>query len=196
MVTAMTARPAGAADSGLYLKLDGGAAFSPGLNLDINGMPGHLSLDTGYRVDGTVGYWLSPWLAAELEGGFLRNPIETISLENMVGHPEGSSYLRQVPLLFNLVARYENRTAFTPYVGVGAGGVISDFRLSDNGDQETVVALQAKVGLIYKLEPQAWVDFTYQVLGTDNQNYRIAGVDFHTDKVLSHFLGVSVIWNF
>lgn len=195
LLTALT-HAVGAAESGLYLKLDGGANFIPGTDLEIYGLPGHLSLDPGYRVDGIIGYRLNHWLAAEFEGGFSDNSIDSVSLEGVPGRFNGRSYLRQIPLLVNLVARYDNPTSFTPYIGAGAGGVVSLFELGGTGDEDVVFAAQAKVGLIYKIEEQAWIDISYAFLGTANQNFNLGGAPFRTDRVFSHFFGASITWNF
>lgn len=185
-----------AADVGPYFRLDGGASFVEGTGLEIDGLPGHLSLDTGFRVDGIFGYRLNRWLGVEFEGGFQDNSVSSLSLEGQTAHPGSDSHLYQIPLLANVVFRYENSTAFIPYVGAGAGGVLSRLKIYGDDDQTAVFALQAKAGLIYKIMEDAWVDVGYKFLGTAEQGYNIGGSNLKTKEVYSHFLGASVVWNF
>ncbi len=185
-----------AADTGPYLKADGGANFVSGTHLDIGGVAGDLSLDTGFRVDGLFGYQFNRWLAVEFEGGYLQNSINSISQNGLTAYPRDNSNLEQIPLLVNVVLRYENSTDFVPYIGGGAGGVFSIMKISGNSDNDAVVALQAKAGLIYKIEQNAWLDIGYKLLGTAEQSYQIEGVTLKTKDMLNHFIGASVIWSF
>jgi len=181
---------------GPYLKADGGVDIISGPDFKVGGSSGDLSLDTGYRVDGVAGYGLSRWLAVELEGGLIDHSVSSLTLRGLTIHPEGDSTFTEVPLLANVVFRYENPTDYVPYIGLGAGGVFSELKFSGDKDNDTVFALQAKVGLIYKLQEQAWLDVGYKFLGTAEQSYSISGMTLKTDQVYSHFFGVSVIWKF
>ena len=196
LILPLPARAADAADFGPYIRADGGANFVTGTHLDIDGSPGNLSLDTGFRVDGAFGYQFQPWLAVEFEGGFIQNSVRSITLNNLTASPEGDSNLEQIPLLLNVVLRYENQTEFVPYLGVGAGGVLSTLKISGESDNDAVVAFQAKAGIIYKIMAAAWLDVGYKFLGTAEQNYRIGGANLRTKDVFNHFIGLSVIWTF
>lgn len=196
MLTLLPAAPARASEPGPYVRADGGVNFVTGTRLDIDGVQGSFSLDTGFRVDGAFGYQFNRWLAVEFEGGMAENSIRSISLQNETASPRGDSSLRQFPLMVNFVGRYENATDFVPYIGVGAGGVLSTLRISGNSDNEAVIGLQAKAGIIYKIEEQAWLDVGYQLLGTAEQRYQIGGANLRTKDLLNHFIGLSVIWSF
>lgn len=196
MLILLAAPPARADEPGPYIRADGGVNFVTGTHLEIDGFPGSLSLDAGFRVDGAFGYRFNRWLAVEFEGGMAENSIRSISLQNETASPPGDSSLRQFPLMVNFVGRYENATDFVPYLGVGAGGVLSTLRISGNSDNDAVIGLQAKAGIIYKIEEQAWVDIGYKLLGTAEQRYQIGGVQLRTKDLLNHFIGLSVIWNF
>jgi opacity protein-like surface antigen len=192
----LPASPAHAADYGPYVKADGGANFVTGTHLDIDGSPGNLSLDTGFRVDGAFGYQFQPWLAVEFEGGFIQNSVRSVTLNNLTGSPQGDSNLHQIPLLLNVVLRYQNSTEFVPYLGLGAGGVLSTLKLSGTSDNDAVVAFQAKAGIIYKIMEEAWLDVGYRFLGTAAQSYDIGGAHLKTNDVFNHFIGLTVIWSF
>ena len=193
---ALAAPSASASDFGPYVKADGGANFITGTHLDIDGAPGNLSLDTGFRVDGAFGYQFQPWFAVEFEGGFIQNSVRSITLNNLTGSPQGDSNLQQIPLLANVVFRYQNSTEFVPYLGLGAGGVLSTLKVSGISDNDAVVAFQAKAGIIYKIMEEAWLDVGYRFLGTAAQSYEIGGSHLKTKDVLNQFVGLTIIWSF
>ena len=195
-VIGLSLLPAGATEPGPYVKADGGANFITGTELKINGFPGGLSLDTGFRADGIFGYQFNSWLAVEFEGGFMQNSVRSISLQGQTSYPQEHSYFQQVPLLANVVVRYENSTDFIPYLGAGAGGVISRLKIEGNSDDEAAFAFQAKAGLIYKIEETAWLDIGYKLLGTTEQTFGIGGDQLKTKDMLNHFIGASVTWLF
>ncbi len=188
--------PAQVQNYGLYLRVDGGANFVTGTKVDIGGSPGNLSVDTGYRIDGAFGYEFGRWLAAEFEGGYIDNEVSSIGFQNMTGHPQGDSALTQIPLLVNVVGRYENHTEFEPYIGAGIGAVLSRLNISGEKDSAAVFAWQAKAGVIWRIEHEAWLDIGYKLLMTQKQEYMFGGVPMQTKELFNHFLGVSVTWRF
>ena len=196
LILTLAALSARASDFGPYVKADGGANFITGTHLDVDGSSGNLSLDTGFRVDGAFGYQFQPWFAVEFEGGFIQNSVRSITLDHLTGSPQGDSNLQQIPLLLNVVLRYQNSTEFVPYLGLGAGGVLSTLKISGISDNDAVVAFQAKAGVIYKIMEEAWLDVGYRLLGTAEQNYQIGGAHLKTNDVLNHFVGLTVIWSF
>jgi opacity protein-like surface antigen len=184
-----------AQSSGPYLRLDGGVNFIEDTSAQIGGLPGNLSLDAGYRVDAVAGYEFNRWLALEVEGGYFENSISSVSLHNQGANPKDSS-LSGVPLLGNLVLRCENKSDFVPYIGAGAGGVVSFLKISGQKDSDFVFAFQGKIGLIYKIEERAWIDVGYKILVAQEQHFSIGGTSIQTEKTFNHFLGVSVVWKF
>ncbi len=190
------AGPVQAESFGPYLKVDGGVNLTADTDVTIAGAGGSLSLDAGYRFDAIVGYEFNRWVALELEGGYADNSVDKLTLGPLVNSLSGESSLRQIPLLANVVVRYENQTDFVPYLGAGAGGVFSSLKISDTKDDDTVFAWQGKVGVIYKIDEQAWLDVGYKLLGTEEQSYRLGAVPLKTKQMFNHFFGLSVIWKF
>jgi len=180
---------------GFYLKLDGGINYIPNTDLTASGRNGDMSLESGYRVVAAGGYEVNRWLALELEGGFFENSINTVKLQGLTAHVHQSS-LSGVPIVANVVLRYENSSDFMPYVSVGAGGLRSTLRISGEKDHDLVLALQAQAGIIYKIDEQAWIEAGYRLLGTPREHYDLAGTSIQTDTVFSHFFGVGAIWKF
>jgi opacity protein-like surface antigen len=194
LVIALTL-PAQAAVPGWYAKVDGGANLLAGTGADIGGESGHLAFDSGFRVDAILGYELNHWLAFEVEGGWIENTISSVTLHQQQEHLPDSS-LNEVPLLGNAILRYENDSPFVPYVGIGAGGLMSKLQISGDKDTDIEFAYQAKIGLIYKLEEQAWIDIGYKLLVSVEQKYQLGGAAVRTDEIFNHFIGGSVTWRF
>lgn len=191
-----SARSAPAGTFGPYLKVDGGMNMTSDTDLSIAGNSGSLSLDMGYRVDAAVGYEFNRWVALEVEGGYAHNSVDKLTLGPLVNSLSSESSLTQIPLLVNVVLRYENQTDFVPYIGAGAGGVLTSLKISDEKDNDIVFAWQGKAGVIYKIDEQAWIDVSYKLLGTEGQDYRLGTVPLQTKRMYNHFIGLSVIWKF
>ncbi|HEY5910793.1 MAG TPA: porin family protein [Verrucomicrobiae bacterium] len=192
--------PASAQNFGPYLKASGGMNLVSDSDLQINAVDGRMSLDTGYRVDGTLGYELNRWLAVEVEGGYTENNLDKVTLGANQLRLHGDSSFSQIPVLANVVLRYENDSAFVPYVGAGAGGVMTKLRIAsesaDDSDKDTVFAWQGKVGVIYKIDERAWIDAEYKLLSTAAQDYSFGNQKLETKELFNHFIGISVIWKF
>ncbi len=181
---------------GPYLKVDGGVNIVGDADVNIAGGGGTMSFDAGYRFDGIVGYEFNRWVAAELEGGYAHNSVDKLTLGPLVNSLSSESSLSQIPLLLNVVLRYENQTDFVPYIGAGAGGVMTSLKVSDEKDDDIVFAWQGKAGVIYKIDEQAWIDAGYKLLGTEEQNYHLGAVPLQNKRMFNHFFGLSVIWKF
>jgi len=102
--------------------------------------------------------------------------------------------LGAVPLLANVVFRYENSTKFVPYLGGGAGGAVS--MVSATGtDTDTVFAYQAKTGVAYQLTENVMLDLGYKFFSTAEQSYFLTS-PFKLKDVYNHFVGASLTWKF
>jgi opacity protein-like surface antigen len=181
--------------SGFYLKVDGGINYIQDTSLTIGGYGGEMSLDAGFRLMASGGYYVNRWLAVELEGGYFESNIGTVTLRDMTAHPDKTDY-SGVPILANVLLRYENSSSFVPFIGLGAGGIRSTLRISGQTDDQFVYGLQAQVGVIYKIDDEAWLEIGYRLLGMPKQSYDLSGLSIETDKVLSHFFGIGAIWKF
>ncbi len=181
---------------GPYLKVDGGVNIVPDTSADIGGTGGKISFDSGYRVDAAIGYEFNRWVALEVGGGYSDNSVSQLTRGSLPARLDGSSSLSEIPLLLDVVVRYENETDFMPYVGAGAGGVLSSLKISGNSDDDAVFAWQAKAGVIYKIDEMAWIDAGYKLLVTDQQEYLIGLMPVKTKEVYNHFFGLSVVWKF
>jgi opacity protein-like surface antigen len=129
------------------------------------------------------------------------------SMDKINGGPL-SSYsqsvdIYSVPVLANVIYKVPTKTSWTPYFGVGAGGVIGIFDLkgpgTDFSDTDFTFAYQAEAGLDYALTKNASIGIAYKFLGTLDQRWLLAGnPDNHVtlDGVYIHAVMVKFTWNF
>jgi opacity protein-like surface antigen len=182
-IAAFNAVPAAAQDdTGMYLKLDGGANFLQQITVNNFGSEFKEDMDVGFRFDIMAGYNLNRYAGVEFETGFMYNEPKNVS----------DVWLGAVPVLGNLVLRYPNSTPFVPFVGIGAGGA---FTLLDNGDSlenDFVFAYQLQGGLNYMLSEDMSLGFTYKYFATADQDYD--GIEI--EDVHNHFVGLNFSWNF
>jgi opacity protein-like surface antigen len=182
-------------DNGVYLRLDGGINFAQDPDLKINGQPGKLRLDTGYRADLAVGYDLNRWVGFELQGGYLYNSAESLTTGDRPLHVD-NTWMEGIPLLASVRFHWHNRTDFVPYIGGGAGGLVSMLSIRDISDTTIVFAYEITAGLIYKIDERAWIDIGYKYLWAGDPNFDIGLDSVKASNVRNHFIGASVIWRF
>jgi opacity protein-like surface antigen len=165
-------------------------------------------------VGGTVslGYHFTPVLAGEFETGALWNEFDTlarISLRDM----QADAQLYQIPLKLNLVLNLPTKSRWTPYLGGGAGGMISilESRLhpisparatlfpignSNFSDTDVTFCYQALAGIKYRISAHAAVDIGYKFFGTLDHSWSSGGSSFDTEPIYTHAFLASFTWRF
>jgi opacity protein-like surface antigen len=188
-----------AADSKWYAQVDLGASLVNNTDVEqfVNATGGKAEFDPGFASGLTVGYHLTPWLAAEFQTGYMLNSIKGVD-----------ALLSQCPFMVNLTYECHHCGKFVPFIGVGAGGMFSMLSIDDyvyvgegsvwmDGSDATVVfAYQAFGGLRYDFNDRMGVGFLYRFRGTggpswDVQDYwgsTIGEIAF--DDVFSHTFSV------
>src|SRR5216110_2631804 len=101
-----------AEDSGHYFKFDVGPNYTGALHQEFKSVPLERDLKMNLGVRGSVaeGFALNRFLAVELETGAAWNELD-----------HSSDWLMQVPILANVVLRYDFK-GWMVYVGAGGGG--------------------------------------------------------------------------
>ena len=190
-----------AADTGAYVNIDAGVNIVSDVDFDIGIGTATAELAPGFRGSVAGGYRFTPMLAAEVETGFLMNEVDQISFGGSSGDVDDVS-LSHVPLLANVVFRFENDSPFIPFVGAGAGGVASFLNLddddlgSDDNDSDLVFAWQLQAGVHYRINDQMSVGLAYKYLGTDSPEFDIEGETIELDSVHNHSILGSFNWSF
>jgi len=202
----MSAMGANASDwsDNLYLGADAGGAFQQ--NAVMTQSVGHAGRQTttfnsGIRGDITVGYNLDKSWAVELESGIIWNSVDKIGVVSLSSIDQ-SIDTYSVPILANVIYKVPTGNAWTPYFGVGAGGLADsgDFRVGTTHyyDSTFTFAYQAKAGVDYALTKNASVGIAYKFLGTPNQRFYLSGMNDHLklDGIYTHAVVASFTWNF
>ena len=151
----MSAMGANASDwsDNLYLGADVGGAFQQNAimtqSLDPHWRPA-TKFNPGICGDITVGYNLDKSWAVELESGIICNSVDKIGARSLSSIDE-SIDTYSVPILANVIYKVPTGNAWTPYFGVGAGGLADsgDFRVGTTHyyDSTFTFAYQAKAGV-------------------------------------------------
>jgi opacity protein-like surface antigen len=172
-----------AKDSGPYLTLDAGVNIMQDANtVDSSGKTGKAKFDTGWRVGLMGGYNINKYVGVELETGFIDNGLK-----------DSDRWIGTIPVLGNVVFRYENASGFVPYIGVGAGGAYSMVQGGGGDDQsDFVFAYQAKAGVAYEITPCMAVDVGYKFFGTADEKFGGTKVK----DIYAHFIGLSFTFKF
>jgi opacity protein-like surface antigen len=182
--------------SHLYLTGDLGAAFQE--ELRVQGAD-RIDFHNGVRGDVALGYQANTWLAAELATGLIWNSGDKIG--GVAFSSFGASFdLYQIPLMGNLVLSTPAWHGFRPYIGVGAGGVVSmlDFQrpLGDIRDTDFTRSYQAFGGLKYQISQRVELDVGYKFLQTDDHRWEENGVTLQTGGTTTHSVTASFTWKF
>ncbi|HKQ36550.1 MAG TPA: outer membrane beta-barrel protein [Verrucomicrobiae bacterium] len=176
-----------AADRGPYV------SFGAGMNIvndrEVAG-GGTAKFNPGFRVNVAGGYHFTPMISAELETGYLFNDVKDA----------GDTSLSEVPFLANVMFRFENSSAFIPFVGVGVGGVAGFFTIDDiiskDEGSDVVFAWQLQAGVHYRITDNMSAGLTYKYLGADSPEFDIGGGIIRFDVVHNHSIMASFNWSF
>jgi opacity protein-like surface antigen len=193
-----------AADPKWYAQADLGVSLVNNTDIGqfVNATGGEMKFDAGFASGLTAGYHFTPWLAAEFQTGYMLNGLEGVD-----------AVLSQCPLMVNLTYELRKCGKFVPFVGVGAGGLLSILSIDDRvvagegtvrvdgSDADLLFAYQAFGGMRYNFNDRMSVGFLYRFRGTGGPSWDVE--DWFTgetigkisfDDVFSH--AFTVLFNF
>ena len=155
---------ASAEQPGLYLGLGGGLNFLSDADLRGAGVSDKADFNTGWAVIGTVGYAFTPNWRTELELGYRRNNVDSLS-----GGGGNSGHVGAESAMGNVLYDFANTSKWTPYLGVGAGVQRYQARgfqptgTTSLNDSDTNLAAQGIAGVSYDVAPntQLFLDYRY-----------------------------------
>jgi opacity protein-like surface antigen len=191
---------------GFYVGANMGPAI--GEDVDINRFVGptpglKFELNPGVRLSAVGGYNFNDFIGVQLETGFIYNDIDEL---NHGGNIDGA--LMHVPLLVNAVFRYDRPNCkWIPYVGIGAGGDVSETWLDnvrvgnvnvDGFGSDLVFAWQAFAGLRYRITENISVGGGYKYFWADGASWDVehTSSDIESDKAVVHSFIVDFTWKF
>ena len=179
-------------DPGGYLGVGAGISIPGDVETEINNLSGDLELDPGLRVSVAGGYRFSPLIAAELESGFIYNEVD--------GSDDVA--LSHVPILANIIFRFDTDSPFVPFIGGGAGGVLSalDFDNDDidedESDTDFVFAWQGLAGVHYQFSDNMSAGITYKYFGVNSPEFEVGPLNVDMDIIHNHSILGSFNWAF
>ena len=201
---AMATASLNAADPKWYAQADIGVSLVNNTDVErfIYAAGGEAEFDVGFASGLTAGYHLTPWLAAEFQTGYMLNGLSDVD-----------GVLSQSPIMVNLTYECRKCRKFVPFVGVGAGGMLSVLSIDDyidlgeggvrveGTDVDMVFGYQAFGGFRYDFNERMGVGFLYRFRGTGGPSWEVE--DWYTgntigkislDDVFSHTF--TVLFNF
>jgi opacity protein-like surface antigen len=198
LMSAMGARALDWDWSNMYAHADAGVSLVQDVTLHSGPNSGSASFDPGVRGDLAIGYNFNDSWAVELESGAIWNSIDSIGGQSLSS--QGESFdLYQVPILVNVIYKYPIHK-WTPYWGLGIGGVFTDAEISQSGgsasSSDFTFAYQAEAGIKYALCSHAYVDIGYKFFGTLDHDWNFAGEQIDSDALFTHAVVVSFTWTF
>jgi opacity protein-like surface antigen len=142
-----------------------------------------ISYDTGYSVNGAVGYDFGVNVRTELEVAYRH--ADTNTLQFFDGNHHYLSDISLVSLLANLFYDVKLPHGFTPYVGGGLGVAFVDMKPGNFNvvftsgfshpttnanahSSDTVLAYQVGCGIAYAVTPKISLDAGYRYFATDD----------------------------
>lgn len=187
-----------------YLHMDLGGSFVQDVTIKDTG-GAEASFNPGVAADFCFGYFLNDAWALEFETGVFWNSIDKVggvSLDSLGVNID----LYQIPFKLNLVYHVPTQGSWTPYLGVGAGGMASVLcgeasGSSPIGSGETTTTdftftYQAFAGVKYKISENAQIDLGYRFLGTLDHDWEEDGANFRTEGIYTHAFVASFTWRF
>lgn len=192
----------------LYIRTDVGASLVPDIGLkNLPAIPGgfgisnlDVSVDTGVAWTIEAGLKLTDYLAVEVQTGYVRNSIDSVSGGQFVAPPfdpipiiGGSGRFEQVPILANvlfhvpLIEEESGLGAMRLELGGGIGAIQVSGRMTAEAGPDPTAALegltmsfdgsdwvfgyQGTVALLWDLSPNVDIGIRYRFMGTTDVNF-------------------------
>lgn len=170
-----------------YINLSAGAAFPQNTNISAGPFSGNIEYGTGMHGFVGLGYQFNPWLAGELEVGYLRLPIDRINLNGATASVDGS--LHGLAFFANAVASLDMNLV-RPYIAAGPGLVHrfgSDVTVTSGGATATAdigsgtdFAVQAKAGIDLRISDRMSVAPEYRYTWVNTSGDGLGNTKIHS----------------
>lgn len=187
--------------NGFYVGADGFADITQTQHSRIAGSSNRVGHDTGWGGNASVGYGFGNGLRVEVEGNYLQSGINRVVPSTAKGHDQNYGGLVNVLYDIDLKRNFGMDVPVTPYVGVGAGYMMSSYDVRSpvrdiTGNQGSF-AYQGIVGAAFDTPVpglQATVD--YRMIGQTMSNDSYHVDDSHFDHRFNHTFNVGLRYAF
>jgi outer membrane protein OmpA-like peptidoglycan-associated protein len=188
---------ASAEQPGPYVSLGVGANWLQDADVTGTGINDKAKFDDGWAALGAVGYAFDKNWRTELELGYRRNGIDSIS-----GGGASNGNVNAFSFMVNALYDIDTGTKWTPYLGVGIGMVrykaagVNTSNTTNINDSDNVLAGQGILGIAYDVSPNAQLFLDYHYLQADDPSVtNSAGVGIDTEYK-SHTVMVGLRYSF
>ena len=189
-----------------YISLYGGTGVVSDLDRSVgNGSrTATIEFDAPYGLMAAVGRNINDWFRLEAEVGF----IEAKS-DEVVGHfgqqTDESGREQFINVMINGVAEYENKTGFTPFLGVGVGAVHANHDICfdpdtsdkipavDSHDSEWAFGYQIMAGVGYQVSTDWTLELMYRFFAVDSRSHSQNNVLVSNVEVDSTYIHLAMI---
>lgn len=194
---------ASAQTDGLYVGAEAGVNFVPTLKFNAENNIWKQQQDPGYAVLGQVGYGFGN-VRLEGEVGWRSNGLKKFS-DNFGDHSVDGSVRGAGSVMGNVYYDFHNDSPFTPYIGVGVGGVnVSENNVKVDGTQLTddsnfVLAYQGIAGVSYAIDQQLSLRADYRYLRSEQATVGLTdafGGNYAHGRYEAHTVAVGFVWHF
>ena len=152
---------------GPYLSLNAGAVFPNDSDLTALGITLTAGFDTGYTIDGAIGYRFNEMFRAEAEVGFQKSSITSLSFAGTTVTIDGGD-TDVLSGMANGYVDFPTDSIVTPYIMGGIGVATVDI---DDDDSDTVAAAQIGAGLNFKIDEKVSLGLSYRFFATDDLSF-------------------------
>lgn len=188
---------AGEKPGNLYFSALGGVSILH--DSDIDGSPLTLEYDNGWNAGGAIGYNFGVF-RTEFEVSYRHNDLDSLAANGASIDADGS--ITSTSFLINNALDLHNKTAFTPYLGVGLG--VAKLSLNDAAvlgvtlvdDSSVEFAYKLFAGTAIEINPNFDLTIDYSFLGTTDPTFEdVIGADV-TTSYNSHNVNGGLRFNF
>ncbi len=165
-----------------YMALRGGPGWADQAERSPeSGSGAKLKFESEYDLNLAAGYRFLSWLRAEGELGFVNMSLDNLELENRGQTVDANGQDRQYRGMVNVYLDGANSTAFTPFIGAGAGAIRANLDLSwtlprsgatvKTDDWDWAFAWQFMAGIGWRVAPRLEVELAYRYYGSDDRSH-------------------------
>jgi opacity protein-like surface antigen len=167
-----------------YLQVGAGPAFMQ--DVEDRNSSAKAAFNVGARFDVGLGYTINEHWSADFETGTIYSSLKDNS----------NVKFYQIPFIVDGIYKFPLKSAFTPYIGAGAGGVATRLSMDTAGsDTDFAFAYQAQAGVTYSLSQNASIGLGYKFFGTTDHEWTTA-ITTKTKGLYTHSVILSFNWAF
>ena len=186
-----------AGTSGLYVGGAAGVNFATDSKVSSSALNDKLQFDTGAAGALSLGYGYGNGIRTELEASLRSNGIKGVKNNSLTG---AGGTVRNWGLMINGLYDIDTGTAFTPYIGAGAGLGIVDAKLTASNvtqysGTDTQFAYQGIAGVSYALSQNLSLTADYRYYATTDAKFSNAGTSYKATNG-NHTILAGLRWTF